>query len=194
MGKNSCRPYLTLPQLHLTLSSPYGTHSPEPLQWRHNEHDGVSNHRRLDCSLNRLFRRRSKKTSKLRITGLCEGNQPVTGGFPPQRVSNAENISIWWRHHDNSSTKALLRQLLTNNQWDPMAFTCKHIYLSRMLENCYFTITATIPRGQWGMADMISNKHDQYSKVLWSEGFFMLSPQPIVCLYVSPDCLCTVDR
>ena len=41
----------------------------------------------------------SKKTSKLRVTGLCEGNLPVTGDFPAQRVSNAENVSIWWRHH-----------------------------------------------------------------------------------------------
>ena len=44
-------------------------------------------------------RRRSKKTSKLRVTGLCEGNSPVTGEFPAQRASNAENVSIWWRHH-----------------------------------------------------------------------------------------------
>ena len=47
------------------------------LQWRHNERDGVSNHQGLDCLLNRLFRCRSKKTSKLRVTGLCEGNSPV---------------------------------------------------------------------------------------------------------------------
>ena len=60
------------------------------LQWRHNEGDGVSNHRRLDCLLNRLFRRRSKKTSKLRVTGLCEGNSPETGEIPAQRASNAE--------------------------------------------------------------------------------------------------------
>ena len=52
------------------------------LQWRHNERDGVSNHRCLGCLLNRLFRCRSKKTSKLRVTGLCEGNSPVTGEFP----------------------------------------------------------------------------------------------------------------
>ena len=52
------------------------------LQWRHYERDGVSNHRRLDCLLNRLFRCRSKKTSKPRVTGLCEGNSPVTGEFP----------------------------------------------------------------------------------------------------------------
>ena len=40
-----------------------------------------------------------KETSKLRVTGHCEENSPVTGEFPTQRASNAENISIWWRHH-----------------------------------------------------------------------------------------------
>ena len=69
------------------------------LQWRHNERNGISNHRRLDCLLNRLFGRRSKKTLKLRVTGLCEWNSPMTGEFPSQRASNAENVSIWWRHH-----------------------------------------------------------------------------------------------
>ena len=68
------------------------------LQWRHNERDGVSNHRRLNYFLNRLFRRRLKETSKLRVTGLCEGNSPVTGEFPTQSSINAENFSIWWRH------------------------------------------------------------------------------------------------
>ena len=67
----------------------------DTLEWRHNERDGVSYHRRLDCLLNRLFKCRSKKTSKLRVTGLCEGNSPVTGEFPTQRASNAENVSIW---------------------------------------------------------------------------------------------------
>ena len=70
------------------------------LQWRHNERDGVSNHQPHDCLLSLLFRRRSQKTSKLRVPGLCAGNSPVTDEFPAQRASNAENISIWWRHHD----------------------------------------------------------------------------------------------
>ena len=43
------------------------------LHWRHNERDGVSNHQQLDCFFNRLFRRRSKKTSKLRVTDVCAG-------------------------------------------------------------------------------------------------------------------------
>ena len=70
------------------------------LQWRHNERDGISNHQPHDCLLNRLFRRRTKKTSKLRVTGLFAWNSPVTGEFPAQKASNAENASIWWRHHD----------------------------------------------------------------------------------------------
>ena len=41
-----------------------------------------------------------RKKTELRVTGLCEGNPPVTGGFPSQRASNAENVSIWWRHHE----------------------------------------------------------------------------------------------
>ena len=69
------------------------------LQWRHNERDGVSNHQPHDCLLSCLFRRGSKKTSKICVTGLCAGNSPMTGEFPTQRTSNAENVSIWWRHH-----------------------------------------------------------------------------------------------
>ena len=72
------------------------------LQWRHNGCDGVSNHQPHDCLLNRLFRRRSKNTSKLRVTGLCAGNAPVTGEFTAQMASNAENASIWWRHHEQT--------------------------------------------------------------------------------------------
>ena len=78
------------------------------LKRRHNGRDGVSNHQPHDCLLNGLFRRRSKKTSKLRVTG----NSPVTGEFPLQRASNAENASIWWRHHV-SRRYSLLNTLFT---------------------------------------------------------------------------------
>ena len=77
-----------------------------PLQWRHNGLDGVSNHH---CLISRLFGRRSKKTSKPRVTGLCEGNSTGTGEFPAQRSSRARNVSVWWRHHI-----LLIRTLGTN--------------------------------------------------------------------------------
>ena len=67
--------------------------------WCHIERDCVSNHRRLVCLRNHLFRHRSNKTLKFRVTGLSEGNPPITGGFPSQKASNAENGSIWWCYH-----------------------------------------------------------------------------------------------
>ena len=69
------------------------------LRWRHNGCDSVSNHQPHDCLLNRLCRRRSKKTLKLRVTGLCVENSPGTDEFSKEMASNAENVSIWWHHH-----------------------------------------------------------------------------------------------
>ena len=60
-------------------------------------------------------RRRSKKTSKLRATCLCAGNSPVTGEFPTQRASNAENVSILWRHHS---------PLINNNAGNDLLYDC----------------------------------------------------------------------
>ena len=94
------------------------------LQWRHNQHDGVSNHQPRDCLLNRLFRRWSKKTSKLHVTGLCAGNSPVTGEFPTQMASKAENVSIRWRHHGD--------------------FLLTHLWLVRMTERLSLTTLRTL--------------------------------------------------
>ena len=97
------------------------------LQWRHNGRDSVSNHQPHGCLLNRLFRRRSKKTSKLCVTGLCAGNSPGTGEFPAQRASNAENVSIWWRHRGSSVTRRWQRDaLLCLPHWY-MKYACAFI-------------------------------------------------------------------
>ena len=69
----------------------------------------VSNHQPHDCLLNRLFRRRSKKTSELPVTGLCVGNSPMNS---PQKGH------IWWRHHETTicgvcgNTKVCVRFLV----------------------------------------------------------------------------------
>ena len=54
---------------------------------------------RLTVVYSKVYRRKSKKTSKLRVTCLCEGNSPVTDEFTTQRANNAESVSIWWCHH-----------------------------------------------------------------------------------------------
>ena len=91
----------------------------ESLQWRHNESDGFSNRQPHHCLLNRLFGRTSKKTSKIRVTGLCAGNSPETGEFPAQMASNAENVSIWWRHHGierrNKTPEELMKSRIINS-------------------------------------------------------------------------------
>ena len=78
-----------------------------------------------DFVLNRLFRRRSKKTSKLRVIGVCVGNSPVTGDFPAQMASNAENVSIWWR---NDAVLAIVLIGWLGQYTEPSIFV-KSIYL-----------------------------------------------------------------
>ena len=46
-----------------------------------------------------VFSGADQRKSKLRITDLCAGNSPVIGEFPAQMASNAENVTIWWRHN-----------------------------------------------------------------------------------------------
>ena len=75
------------------------------LQWRHNGHDGVSSHRRLYCLCYRLFRRRSKETSKLRVTGPWGES---TGDWWPmdllkrpvtQKMSPFDDVIVYWRFY-----------------------------------------------------------------------------------------------
>ena len=65
----------------------------------HNEYDGVSNHQTHHCLLSRLFRRRSKKTPKLRVTGLCVGNSPVNSphkGLVTRKTCPFDDVIMWW--------------------------------------------------------------------------------------------------
>ena len=66
----------------------------------HNEHQGISNHWQLNCLFKFCFWLISKKTWKPVLLAFCEGNPPVTGGFPSQRFSNMESISMWSCHHE----------------------------------------------------------------------------------------------
>ena len=75
-----------------------------PLRWRHNGHDCVWNHQPPDFLLNRLLRCRSKKTSKLRVTGLCAGNSPGPVNSPHKwlvmlKIMTSSCLSRWWHHH-----------------------------------------------------------------------------------------------
>ena len=107
------------------------------LKRRHNARHGVSNHQQLDGLYNYLFTLTSKKTSKSALPALCEGNPPDTGGFPPQRASNAvsggfpsqrdsnaESLSIAWRHNVydfpyTASNQSVRHNNINGFKWNP---------------------------------------------------------------------------
>ena len=102
------------------------------LHWHYNGRDSVSNHLPQDCLLNRLYRRRSKKLSKLRVSGLFAGNSPETGEFPAQIASNAECVSIWWRHHGWVN----LYPVIWRNPWRVIRLYPKYYRLGKV-DSCF---------------------------------------------------------
>ena len=127
------------------------------LHWRHNDHGAVSNHQSHGCLLNRLFRRRSKKTSKLRVTGLCAGNSPgpvnsphkgpVTRKmFPFDDVIMFRNQSIIWHGIDPTkpeiSVSRIKRVNLRGNNNLPV--------LKSVMTTSWLGNTFRIPGPLWG--------------------------------------------
>ena len=113
------------------------------LQWRHNKPDGVSTHQPPECLPNGLFRRRSKKISKIRVTGLWAGNSPVTGEFPAQMVSDAENVPIWWRHHDEQKPTNLALEYIRCLS-HVLQLTRLHIYMRQITMHITHLLRNTI--------------------------------------------------
>ena len=76
----------------------------EPVQ-KHKVTPGIPgwlNYQPHDCLLNRRFRRRSKKTSKLRVTGLCAGNSPGPVNSPHKwpvtwKIFSFDDVIMNWR-------------------------------------------------------------------------------------------------
>ena len=121
------------------------------LLWRHNGRDCVSNHQPNVCLFNRSSRRRSKKISKLRVTGLCAGNSPETGEFPVQMAIKAENVSIWWRHHDTPFCPCTANNAF-NMEWyfywhriNTMAIfhvACRSVYITNFVSRAQYLMKA----------------------------------------------------
>ena len=127
--------------------------------------------------------RRSKKTPKLRVTGLCAGNSPVTGEFAAQMASNAESVSSWWRHHEckqrhtgvrcqsHSGELPIMMLLETNRSRDVLICRSHHnrIYMLDKTHNI------DIP-------DLKKTRNERYStrdiKTKWERSAFALERPP----------------
>ena len=125
----------------------------------------------------RLFRHRWKKTSKLRVTGLCEGNSPVTDEFPAQRASNEENATVWWRHHDERRSKYIfmfrfVKLNSTSKGWGIAWHNNVMIYGGKLFLGCFMTWIYRIV-GK-------SAIHLLFNLLLW---FYFYSPAGLLTLW-----------
>ena len=103
--------------------------------------------------LNHLFRRRWKKTSKLRVTGFCAGNSPGAGEFPAQMTSNAENVSISWRHHASGAlvcnhTPSKVCEKLLTHPW--ISNFIPHFIIGVITYPCWMLVLKLIPLSNMG--------------------------------------------
>ena len=99
-------------------------------QWRYNGRDSVSNHQPHDYLLNGLFRRRSKKTSKLRVSGLCAGNSPVNSPHKwpvTWKMFPFDDVIMWtvnWVMHDGHIVSFIYRPTRTKLQANRLERFC----------------------------------------------------------------------
>ena len=113
------------------------------LRWRHNARDSVSNHQPHHGLPNRLFGCRSKKTSKLRVTGLCVGNSPGTGEFPTQMASDAEIFPF----DDVIMVKGILWSLgISRSKWS----ICCAVVVTVLCATFYYN---WLPFTHWGLGN-----------------------------------------
>ena len=136
---------------------------------RHNGRDSVSNHQLRDCLLNRLFRRRPKKTSKLRVTGLCAGNSfddvimYSTSDVPQQDVV----VSNWQFNRSFSNEMGNLHAFLeTIYSW--LTVYTQHYIKSNTIMTC-IKQTVFVFVFQSGVAD--AHLRCFTSSVLWGGRF-----------------------
>ena len=136
------------------------------LRWRHNGRDGVSNHPPHDCLLNRFIQTQiNENITAPRHWPLCG---EFTGEFPAQMASNAENVSISWRHHElkfnnrtvvngyalSPITRCVCRVAsLSCPLWAiVLKRKCHHfdeIFITGCIGSCHFTTSSAIIQISW---------------------------------------------
>ena len=118
------------------------------LHWRHNDYDGVSNHQSHGCLLNRLFRRRSKKTSKIRVTGLCAGNSPVPVNSPHKGPVTRKMLPF---------NDVIMTVMRTRHACDDVIVSCPHLAIHGHALAVYWGRRGQYPvlRAEWSQTDVL---------------------------------------
>ena len=129
----------------------------QPLQCHHNDHDGVLNHQPHGCLLNRLFRRRSKRTSKLRVTGLCVGNSPRPVNFHTKGQLRGKCFHLMTSSRRSASANCGYIYCIKNSKFtkcmeDNLYGTCHICCIKKFSPTChwccFYTLLAYLPSCQ----------------------------------------------
>ena len=149
----------------------------------------VSNHQPQDCLLNRWFRRRLKKTSKLRVTGLCTG----TGEFPAQMSSNAENVSIWWRHHVAGNILWITARWrdgrVRASEIPDTNYNCVSIHLFRLNQINYYSIASHCYGNHRLPSQWTNNLNAESIIIKWEKGLINHGNHPIISFVIDAPCI-----
>ena len=155
----------------------------------YNGRECVSNHQPHDCLLNRLFRRRLiKKTSKLRVSGLCVGNSPVNSPhkWPVTRKMFPFDDVIM------GAWNALALCLNIDNLWPEWHFICYN-QLRGIFFRCYCFLFAIVVIAF--LASRVLKKHN-YDSILipWTyehvHDKFEIINGHMYCSYDFDQCFC----
>ena len=92
------------------------------------------------------------------LTGLSVGNSPVTGEFPTGRASNAENVSIWWRHHEAYNTAVTWQNYtkLINTCYSLDIHKKMSMFICTIIGKCYVNIISISDCFCYTAVDVIS--------------------------------------
>ena len=130
-----------------------------------------------------------RKDKKIRVTGLCAGNSPVTGECPAQTASNAETVFIWWRHREEwrdgdcavisilLSSLISLWEVIVSPNWHHTLYWFTLSLDVWILFYCIDHLTATVLTSMvqltWGSMMIHVNHYGVFLFALWLSGLFM---------------------
>ena len=143
------------------------------------EHRGLSNHQQLDCLINSLVRLISKKTSRLHITGLLEGNAPVTEGFPSQRTPCAEAFTVYPKKYAHGFVVLCFVVVMQS-----FIMNSNEVFI-HIHQGCFAGTGAIVrlPQCQW-------SKPDGYGKISQCITTTNHSKAKTVCIFLGIYCTC----
>ena len=107
-----------------------------------------------------------KETSKSALLALCDENSPVIGEFPAQCTSDAEKVSMWWRHNAETLLRYPSPMGTTHDLWLAMIFSLQGRHMRDMSE---ITDKSTVCSTEFSCKHLRKISKVRLTGLLWGE-------------------------